>query len=82
MQEKEKLNKQAQKYIASLAATALDLWRKACEYDNIPPESKFVVFSADNPYVLFYNRILTELQEARQQYAASGYVGLTIKGRW
>ena len=25
-------------------------WRKACKYDNIEPDSKFVVFSDNNPY--------------------------------
>ena len=25
-------------------------WKKACEYDNIDPKSKFVIFSKDNPY--------------------------------
>ena len=25
-------------------------WIKACKYDNIDPDSKFVVFSDDNPY--------------------------------
>ena len=27
-----------------------ELWRLACEYDQIPPESSFVVFSNDNPF--------------------------------
>ena len=25
-------------------------WIKACKYDNIKPDSKFVIFSDDNPY--------------------------------
>ena len=32
-----------------------DLWVKACEYDGIDPESKFVVFSDDNPWMRKYN---------------------------
>ena len=27
-----------------------ELWRLACEYDQIPSESSFVVFSNDNPF--------------------------------
>ncbi|MCK5602637.1 hypothetical protein KAR91_12225 [Candidatus Pacearchaeota archaeon] len=33
------------------------LWLKACRFDNIPPDSMFIVFSDDNPYLKRYNRI-------------------------
>lgn len=75
----EQINAAGQKYIAGLAATAKELWRKACEYDGIPPDAVFVCFSKENPYADFYNRVMGQLQEARQQYAAGGYVGLSIR---
>ena len=33
------------------------LWIKACEYDSIEPESKFVVFSTANPWAKKYNTL-------------------------
>lgn len=36
--------------------TVKQLWNKACEFDGIDPESKFVVFSKANPWVPAYNR--------------------------
>ncbi|MFH1031165.1 MAG: hypothetical protein V1767_01140 [Chloroflexota bacterium] len=78
----EKINEQGQKYIAGLKATAGILWIKACEFDNIPPDSKFVVFSDENKFAKFYNQALLQMEEAKNQYAAGGYVGLTIgKGK-
>ncbi len=38
------------------------LWIKACEAEGIPVESKFVVFSDDNPYVKEYNEAVGQLQ--------------------
>ncbi len=38
------------------------LWVKACEAEGIPVESKFVVFSDDNPYVKEYNEAVGQLQ--------------------
>jgi hypothetical protein len=35
-----------------------ELWGKACEYDNVPTTEHFVNFSAANPYVKEYNRIM------------------------
>lgn len=36
-----------------------ELWKQACEYDDIEPEAKFVVFSDDNPYLPKYNKYLS-----------------------
>jgi len=74
----EALNKRGQEYIASLQAVVRELFIKCCEVDGIPPDSKFVVFSDDNKYLPFYNNAVIQLMEAREQYAAGGYVGLTI----
>ena len=35
--------------------TIKQLWDKACEYDRIPFDSKFVVFSDHNPWMKKYN---------------------------
>lgn len=75
----EQINKQGQEYIAGLQAAVRQLFIKCCEVDGIPIDSKFVVFSDDNKYLPFYNKAVQELLEAREQYAAGGYVGLTIK---
>jgi len=37
------------------------LWIKACEHEGIPIESKFVVFSDDNPYLKEYNEAVKRL---------------------
>lgn len=36
-------------------------WVKATRWEDIPPGSKFVVFSKDNPHVEEYNRLMGEL---------------------
>jgi len=74
----EAINRTGQKYIEGLGATVAQLWKQACGHDDIPPGSKFVVFSEDNPYVIFYNKAMREFMEAMQQYRAGGYVGLRI----
>ena len=38
-----------------------DAWQKACEYDGIDPHSMFVIFSADNPFVEAYNKMIEEM---------------------
>lgn len=80
MATQENLNKHMVKTITGWANTARVLWLKACEFDGIAPESKFVVFSEGNKYAKFYNQAMTQLFEARQQFADGGYVGLTVSG--
>jgi len=77
----ERLNRQGQAYISNLAATARQLWLKACDFDAIPPTTSFVVFSDGNKFAQFYNTCMARMFEARQEYAAGGYVGLTIGKR-
>ncbi len=43
-----------------------ELWRKACEWERIPPESKFVVFSEKNPYNREYDEAMGKLLRYRQ----------------
>jgi len=51
-----------------------------CEEDDIPADSKFVVFSEDTnaKYQMYYNKALDELRRAIAEYQAGGYVGLRI----
>ena len=42
------------------------LWIKACEWEKIPPDSKFVVFSDDNPYLKEYNEEIGKLLKFKQ----------------
>jgi len=74
----EKINKRGQEHIASLQATVHQLWAKCCEAEGIPADSKFVVFSDDNKFKPFYDQALKQLWHAHVDYAAGGYVGLTI----
>jgi hypothetical protein len=34
-----------------------ELWAKACRYDGIPADAKFVSFSEDNPYMKKYTTL-------------------------
>lgn len=41
------------------------LWRHCCEHDGIPTDSKFVVFSNDNPELAEYNEAMGRLLKLR-----------------
>ena len=43
------------------------LWQKACAFDKIPIDSKFVEFSTENPYVKEYNNAILLNQQKRQK---------------
>lgn len=43
-----------------------DLWKKACKWEGIEPEAKFVVFSEDNPYMPEYDRAMGKLLRFKQ----------------
>lgn len=38
--------------------TIQEAWARACEHDSIPVESKFVVFSENNPWAVKYNKAM------------------------
>ena len=38
--------------------TVKQLWDLCCKYDGISPDSKFVAFSLNNPYVDRYNKAM------------------------
>lgn len=46
-----------------LRRDVLRLWKLGCEFDNIDPTEKFVVWSNDNPYQADYDRATLELAE-------------------
>jgi len=77
----EKINRQGEKYIADMRSTVGVLWRKMCEEDGIDPAAKFVVFSETNKYKPFYDKAMSQLWEAEEQYRAGGYVGLRVGKR-
>ena len=79
MPAQEQLNRKGQAHIADLAFAAKRTWESACKHDGIPADAKFVCFSDDNPYVQFHQQAVRQWQEARSQFAAGGYVGLSTK---
>lgn len=42
---------------------ALDLWRKACEFEGIAPDSLVVKFSERAPYLNAFDAVIVEAQE-------------------
>jgi rubrerythrin len=43
-----------------------ELWIKACQWEGIPPESKFVAFSENNPYMKEYHEAMGRLLRFKQ----------------
>ena len=41
------------------------LWDKACDYDGLPPNSKFVVFSEENPFTKKHDKLVRFIQMGR-----------------
>ena len=64
--------------IAGWANTARVLWEKACEFDGIPPDSKFVVFSEENKYAKLHGVAMRQFFAAQNEAASGGYIGLEI----
>ena len=81
MNQATKIFRDGQKHIVGLRQMATKLWQKACEFDNIPVDSKFVEFSEGNKFIPFYNNVMRQYFEAVAEYQAGGYVGLTMKRR-
>ncbi len=51
-------------------ALARRLWNKACDWDKIPPESRFVAFSRNNPYAEMNNRAMIVYFSIRERLVA------------
>lgn len=66
------------KVIQGWQATYQNIWSKACEHDKIPPDSKFVEFSKDNPFVQFLDSARKNYLSCINEYKTGGYVGLKM----
>ena len=49
----------------TLSESVASLWTAACGYDGIPADSRFVVWSDNNPYAASYNSAMGRLLELR-----------------
>jgi len=66
------------KAIQGMRNTWISAYKAACKHDGIPEDSKFSVFSDDNPFVPFVNKAYEEYCTMKREYQSGGYVGLTI----
>ena len=66
------------KAIQAMKNTWAAAYRSACKHDNIPGGSKFVVFSDDNPYIIYIDKAYREYCNMIAEYQSGGYVGLTL----
>ena len=76
-----KINQQGQKYLASIREAAHLEWDRACEHDGMPLDTKFAIFSDDNPHSNIHGRLLLLYYQGLAAYRAGGYVGLKIGTR-
>ncbi|GEM_PF-7047120 len=65
-------------FVEDLFATSAQLFQRALEFEGYPPDTKFAVFSDDNPFVIFLDKVRTRAFEARSNYLNFGYEGLSI----
>jgi len=73
-------HKDCQNAVISARDVYHKVWLSACQYDDIPINSKFVVFSDSNPFVYYVNKAYQELISRISEYQNGGYVGLVISG--
>jgi predicted Ser/Thr protein kinase len=59
------------KTLLKLKEDAKALWALCCEHDRIDPNTKFIIFSDDNPYLETYNKTIMEYFEAKSYYQRS-----------
>lgn len=65
-------------YLEDLRAAISTVWQKACEFDGMPPETKFAMFSKDNRYAKAYNDLMRQYREGMTECTAYGYTGMRI----
>ena len=70
--------KKGKDYLNEIRAAWQGVYKKACEYDKIPIDSEFAVFSADNPFLRFVDQAAKDYFRAKNEYQNGGYVGLTM----
>lgn len=66
------------KAIQGMKSTWAAAYKSACKHDSIPENSKFTVFSDENPFVPFVDKAYQKYCSMISEYKAGGYVGLTI----
>ena len=67
--------------VHDMLLTAREVYGSALRHDGLPADTRFAVFSDDNPFVPFYERAMGQYQEMAQACAAHGYVGLSLQHR-
>ena len=62
---------------------AAEVWRRAyraaCRHDGMPEDTKFAVFSKENPFRPFVDIAAGEFFARKREYDAGGYVGLEMR---
>ncbi len=66
------------KAIADAKAAWHAAYRSACKHDGIPEDSKFTIFSDDNPFNQFVDAGFKEYCARVNEYQSGGYIGLRI----
>ena len=65
-------------YVLSVQFAWRQVFEKACEHEGIDTNSKFVVFTDDNPFTPYVDKAAAEYFRVLGEYQAGGYVGLTM----
>ena len=71
--------KPALRAIQGMKDTWAAAYQSACKHDNIPSNSKFTVFSDNNPFTPFVDKAYTEYCNMIAEYQTGGYVGLKME---
>jgi hypothetical protein len=74
----ERERKSGLEYIADLQATVRQIYQSACKHDGLPEDTKFAIFSKDNPFVPFYEKAISQSRDAMREYSEHGYCGMQI----
>jgi len=61
----------SQRNLIAAKAECDRLWRLCCIADGIGTDSKFIVFSDENPYTVEYNEAAAKFLQARKREAAN-----------
>jgi hypothetical protein len=67
-------------FLEDLLLACKSAFEAACKFDGMPPDTKFAIFSAENPFVPYINKGMEEWFQARRDYLEFGYCGMSIKG--
>lgn len=73
-----KINKTGQDYLSEIKSALRLEWARACKYDAIPLDTKFAIFSDENPHTETHRKLMSLYQRELADYQAGGYVGLQI----